>query len=163
MAAIILLTITGQSAKAKTKEKRSGKSQAGIKYISRTRPRLANPSAITEARLYAAIQERLGLPYRTRGTDNRGYDCSGFVWRVFQEAGIDFERSSARTLWQNLPEADEDEKTNFGTLVFFKGLNHVGVVRDAYSFYHVSSTKGVVRSFYSEYWGNRVIGFRRIK
>lgn len=115
-----------------------------------------------EASIYDAIMNRLGAPYRSNGTDERGYDCSGFVWSVFQEAGIDISRMSARTLWQTLPEATEEEVTQFGTLVFFKGVNHVGIVRDEYSFYHASTSQGVVRSFYSGYWGDRVIGFRRV-
>ncbi len=112
--------------------------------------------------MYDAIRDRLGAPYRPNGTDDRGYDCSGFVWRVFQEVGIDLARTSARTLWETLPEATEEEAALFGTLVFFKGLNHVGIVRDGYSFYHASTSQGVVRSFYSGYWGDRVIGFRRV-
>ncbi len=115
-----------------------------------------------ETVLYSAIQDRLGAPYRSSGTDDRGYDCSGFVWRVFQDAGIDLTRTSARTLWITLPEATEDEVTEFGTLVFFEGLTHVGIVRDEYSFYHASTSQGVVRSFYSGYWGDKVIGFRRV-
>lgn len=112
--------------------------------------------------LYQAIQQRLGLPYRSSGVDDRGYDCSGFVWRVYKEAGIDLKRTSARTLWEQLPEAKEDEQGEFGTLVFFNDLSHVGIVRDPYSFYHVSSSQGVVRSFYSEYWGERIKGYRRV-
>ena len=115
-----------------------------------------------EAMLYTAIRDRLGTPYRSSGTDDRGYDCSGFVWRVFQEAGIDLTRTSAKTLWKSLPEATENEETEFGTLVFFEGLTHVGIVRDGYSFYHASTSQGVVRSFYSGYWGDKVIGFRRV-
>ncbi len=115
-----------------------------------------------ETVLYSAIQDRLGVPYRSSGTDDRGYDCSGFVWRVFQEAGIDLTRTSARTLWKSLPEAAENEETEFGTLVFFEGLTHVGIVRDGYSFYHASTSQGVVRSFYSGYWEDKVIGFRRV-
>lgn len=117
-----------------------------------------------EATLYDAVTSRLGAPYRSSGTDNRGYDCSGFVWSVFQEAGIDFDRSSARRLWAQLPAAREKDRMKFGTLVFFRGLSHVGIVRDGVSFYHASSTQGVVRSYFSAnngYWGRRVIGFRR--
>jgi hypothetical protein len=116
----------------------------------------------TESLLYEAVRSRIGLPYRLRGTDDRGYDCSGFVWRVFRDAGIDFERSPARKLWQTLPKATEKETEQFGTLVFFKGLNHVGIVRDAHSFYHASSSQGVMRSYFDDYWGDRVIGYRRV-
>lgn len=115
-----------------------------------------------ESSLYDAVTSRLGRPYRPRGTDDRGYDCSGFVWRVFQDAGIDFDRSSARKLWQTLPKATKEESEQFGTLVFFRGLNHVGIVRDAHSFYHATTSRGIARSYFDEYWRDRVIGYRRI-
>jgi cell wall-associated NlpC family hydrolase len=71
-------------------------------------------------------------------------------------------RGSARTYWETLPEATEAEKKQFGTLVFFKDLSHVGVVRDGYSFYHASTSNGITRSDYSDYWGSQVIGYRRV-
>jgi hypothetical protein len=111
--------------------------------------------------LYREITKRLGVRYRFYGTDDRGYDCSGFVWRVFQSAGSDFERVAARSLWARLPEATEEEKTQFGTLVFFNGLKHVGIVRDAKTFYHASRTQGVTLSTFDGYWGGRITGFRR--
>ncbi len=118
-----------------------------------------------EAALYDAVTSRLGVPYRLSGTDDRGYDCSGFIWRVFQEAGVEFDRTPARMLWEQFPEARDADRTRFGTLVFFDGLSHVGIVRDAHSFYHASSSQGVVRSYFSAnkgYWRNRITGFRRV-
>lgn len=140
----------------------SGNSNATPYSRNTTIAREREINANIEAMLYTAIRDRLGAPYRSSGTDDRGYDCSGFVWRVFQEAGIDLTRTSARTLWKSLPEATEEEETEFGTLVFFEGLTHVGIVRDRYSFYHASTSQGVTRSFYSGYWEGKVIGFRRV-
>lgn len=111
--------------------------------------------------LQNAIEKRLGIRYRFFGVDDRGYDCSGFVWRVFQDAGASFERVAARTLWQQLPEATEEEAKQFGTLVFFNGLKHVGIVRDAFSFYHASRSQGVTLSSLAGYWGTRITGYRR--
>lgn len=115
----------------------------------------------TAARLYNAISRNLGVRYRFFGTDERGYDCSGFVWRVFHDAGGNFERVAARTLWQQLPEATGSEVKQFGTLVFFNGLKHVGIVRDAHSFYHASRQQGVTLSSLSGYWSTRITGYRR--
>jgi hypothetical protein len=122
-------------------------------------------TAEIESSLSKAINDRLGLPYLWAGTDDRGYDCSGFVWRVFREAGVDFDRDSARDLWQILPEATSEEFTCFGTLVFFQGLDHVGIVRDADSFYHASTSEGVTLSYFDKfdkYWRSRIIGYRRV-
>jgi hypothetical protein len=118
-----------------------------------------------ESSLYEAISSRLGLPYLYAGTDDNGYDCSGFVWRVFRESGVTFNRTSARNLWLKLPEATQEESSRFGTLVFFQGLEHVGIVRDADSFYHASTSGGVMLSYFDKsdkYWRSRIIGHRRI-
>jgi cell wall-associated NlpC family hydrolase len=118
-----------------------------------------------ESSLNEAISSRLGLPYLYAGTDDNGYDCSGFVWRVFREAGVAFNRTSARNLWLKLPEATQEESARFGTLVFFQGLDHVGIVRDADSFYHASTSGGVMLSYFDKsdkYWRSRIIGYRRI-
>lgn len=111
--------------------------------------------------LYQAITQRLGIRYRFFGTDDRGYDCSGFVWRVFQDAGANFDRVAARTLWNELPEATAEEMAQFGTLVFFNGLRHVGIVRDAETFYHSSRSEGVTLSSFAGYWQSRITGYRR--
>ena len=108
-----------------------------------------------------AIVKRLGVPYRFHGEDDRGYDCSGFVWSVFRDAGADFERTNARSLWEQLPKATKAETRKFGTLVFFKGTNHVGIVRDADSFYHASRSRGVTISYFDDYWRKRITGYRR--
>lgn len=113
-------------------------------------------------RLLNALESRIGIPYRYHGIDDSGYDCSGLVWRVFQEAGLGFERTSARSYWANFPEATEEEARRFGTLVFFNDLGHVGVVRDADSFYHASTSQGVILSSLTGYWAGRITGFRRV-
>jgi hypothetical protein len=125
---------------------------------------LAPPLFFTDgasSALFQAISKRLGVRYRFFGTDDRGYDCSGFVWRVFQDAGADFDRVAARVLWKELPEAIGDETNRFGTLVFFNGLKHVGIVRNAFTFYHASRSQGVVLSTFAGYWGSRITGYRR--
>ena len=127
-----------------------------------TRPRTIVPQLMHPALLLeTAILKKIGIPYRFYGTDDNGYDCSGFVWRVFQEAGFNLVRMPARDLWQVLPEATPEEVGKFGTLVFFNNLSHVGIVRDPFSFYHASLSQGVVQSPFAGYWENRIIGYRR--
>ncbi len=112
--------------------------------------------------LLEEIEERLGTPYRLGTEGPTRYDCSGFVWSVFHSSGIDFERGSARTFWSQFEPAGEAEKYKFGTLVFFNGLRHVGIVADAEGFYHASTSKGVVYSRFGDYWSKRITGFRRV-
>jgi len=112
--------------------------------------------------LSAAIDQRLGSPYRWGATGPNAFDCSGFVWSIFQSAGIDFERGSARTLWARFEAPREDEQFKFGTLVFFGGLAHVGMVVDEHGFYHASRHHGVIYSPFNDYWTSRIDGFRRV-
>lgn len=112
--------------------------------------------------LLAAIDVRLGSRYRWGATGPNRFDCSGFVWSIFQSAGINFERASARTLWSRFAPAAPEEQYKFGTLVFFSGLAHVGVVADEKGFYHASRHHGVIYSPFNEYWVKRIDGFRRV-
>jgi cell wall-associated NlpC family hydrolase len=110
----------------------------------------------------AAIDDRLGSPYRWGATGPSAFDCSGFVWSTFRSAGIDFERGSARTLWSRFTAPAPEEQYKFGTLVFFSNLAHVGIVADENGFYHASRHHGVVYSPFSEYWLRRIDGFRTV-
>jgi peptidoglycan endopeptidase LytE len=115
-----------------------------------------------EPLLLAAIDERLGSPYRWGATGPDSFDCSGFVWSIFQASGINFERESARNLFAHFQAPPEGEQFQFGTLVFFSGLTHVGVVADEHGFYHASRHHGVVYAEFDEYWSKRIDGFRRV-
>ena len=112
--------------------------------------------------LSSAIEVRLGSHYRWGGTGPSAFDCSGFVWSIYQSAGLDFERASARTLWSRFAAPDAEEQYKFGTLVFFSNLAHVGIVADEHGFYHASRHHGVVYSPFNEYWLKRIDGFRKV-
>jgi cell wall-associated NlpC family hydrolase len=115
-----------------------------------------------EPLLMTAIEERLGSPYHWGATGPNTFDCSGFVWSIFQEVGINFERASARTLFARFSAPPAEEQYKFGTLVFFSGLAHVGVVADENGFYHASRHHGVIYSKFDDYWTKRIDGFRRV-
>jgi len=116
----------------------------------------------TERSMLSAIEERLGVPYRMGATGPYRYDCSGFVWSVFQQAGVEFTRTPVRSLWQEFEQPTENDKFKFGTLVFFNNLHHVGIVADENGFFHASSSHGVMYSRFDDYWTKRINGFRRI-
>ena len=117
----------------------------------------------TSVRLDQAIKSRYGIPYRYGSTGPNTYDCSGFVWSSFQEAGILFTRSSARSLWSQSEPVEGDDRYKFGTLVFFNNLGHMGIVADENGFYQASSSKGITYSPFKGYWESRIVGFRKLK
>ncbi|MGC2235997.1 MAG: C40 family peptidase [Pyrinomonadaceae bacterium] len=113
-------------------------------------------------RMYSSIQSKIGIPYRYGSEGPNSYDCSAFVWKVFQEAGMVFERSSARTYYANFEPVYGDDRYRFGTLVFFNSLGHVGIVADKNGFYQASSSKGITYTPFAGYWEKRIVGFRRV-
>jgi len=119
-------------------------------------------AATTRAMMMESIRDKIGLRYRYGTQGPRTYDCSGFIWKVFSEAGIDMTRTSAREFWRQYEPVTGDDRFQFGTLVFFNRLGHVGIVADKNGFYHASSSRGVTYSKFAGYWSRRIVGFRRV-
>lgn len=114
------------------------------------------------ADLLSAIESHLGASYHFNRTGPESFDCSGFVWRAFQDAGVNFQRGPARSYWATFTAPPKEEEFKFGTLVFFSSLTHVGIVADEKGFYHSARHGGVVYSPFNDYWLSRIDGFRRV-
>ena len=132
---------------------------------------LGSSSIIASRSIFAAdvtslmqqsIYEKLGIPYLYGSSGPNRYDCSGFVWAVFGDAGMGFTRSSARSLWSMSEPVTGEDRFRFGTLVFMNSLGHMGIVADENGFYHASSSKGITYSKFEGYWEKRIVGFRRL-
>jgi cell wall-associated NlpC family hydrolase len=110
----------------------------------------------------SAIDKHLGRPYVWGATGLKSFDCSGFIWRVMYENGVLTKRTTARKFYMTLPKATEEDKTSFGTLVFFNDLKHVGIIDDATAFYHAQVTLGTNRSKMSPFWRQKIYGYRKL-
>ncbi len=119
-------------------------------------------SATTQSMMLNSINKKIGIRYRMGTQGPNLYDCSGFVWKVFEDSGISFTRTSAREFWRTFEPVTGDDRFEFGTLVFFNRLGHVGIVADEEGFYHASSSRGVTYSKFSGYWSKRIVGYRRV-
>lgn len=119
-------------------------------------------SPTTRSMMLQSIKSKIGLRYSYGSQGSKTYDCSGFVWKVFQESGISFTRTSARYLWKTSTPVYGKDRFRFGTLVFFNRLRHVGIVVDENGFYHASRSKGITYSKFKGYWSKRIVGFRRV-
>ena len=115
-----------------------------------------------QTQLFGAIESHMGAPYRFNTTGPNTFDCSGLVWRSFNDIGVNFTRGPARSYWAVFEAPPAGEQFKAGTLVFFSGLTHVGIVADEKGFYHASRRNGVIYSTFSEYWLSRIDGFRRV-
>lgn len=116
----------------------------------------------TNQLLITAIQAHLGASYHFNRTGPESFDCSGFVWRAFQDIGVDFQRGPARSYWDMFETPPPEQQFKFGTLVFFSNLSHVGIVVDEKGFYHSARHGGVMYSPFNDYWLSRIDGFRRV-
>jgi cell wall-associated NlpC family hydrolase len=112
--------------------------------------------------LLTAIESHLGSSYHFNTTGPDSFDCSGFVWRAYQDVGVSFQRGPARSYWATFAPPPKEEEFKFGTLVFFSSLTHVGIVADEKGFYHSARHGGVVYSPFNDYWLSRIDGFRRV-
>lgn len=116
-----------------------------------------------------------GVPYKWAGKTPLGFDCSGFIFHVFNKFGVDVPAGSANlfTLGEVVP---KDELTK-GDLVFFTGtqvnkreVGHVGIVisepGDKPQFIHSSSGGGgrgvTINDLEHPHYEARYLGARRI-
>ncbi len=103
-----------------------------------------------------------GVPYRSGGLSNEGFDCSGLMFTVCKNAGLILPRIS----YQQAEVGDEIaiEQIKKGDFLFFKTsknsnqISHVGMVTQveqpsSITFIHASTSKGVREdNLFSEYW-----------
>jgi cell wall-associated NlpC family hydrolase len=109
-----------------------------------------------------AIQKHLGRPYVWGASGMKSFDCSGFVWRVMYENGILMKRTTARKFYMMLKPVPKEAQGNFGTLVFFDDLKHIGIVDTPQTFYHAQVTLGTNRSPMNAFWKKKVYGYRQL-
>jgi hypothetical protein len=109
-----------------------------------------------------------GVRYRYGGRSERGFDCSGFVGRVFAELGYDLPRSAYQQYELGL-EVSANELA-VGDLLFFhtrprsKRISHVALYLGNGRFIHAVSGRGRVTfdDLNTEYYAARFVGARRI-
>jgi cell wall-associated NlpC family hydrolase len=111
-------------------------------------------------RLKRTIDRHLGRPYVWGASGLKSFDCSGFVWRVYYDSGLLLKRTTARKLFFSLPKPAAERQYQFGNLVFFDDLKHVGIVESRDGFYHAETSTGTNRSRFEPYWRKKVYGVR---
>lgn len=117
-------------------------------------------SIVVVAKLNEQLRQWEGTPYRNGGLDQRGVDCSGFVYRTFRDR---FDMRIPRTTIEQTALGTKVSRDELmpGDLVFFKtgsgqsGL-HVGIYDTNNEFIHASTSKGVIRSSLENVYWKRV-------
>lgn len=120
----------------------------------------ADPGVVSKIK--TAIEQHLGRPYVWGSSGLKSFDCSGFLWRVMFDSGILVKRTTARKFYMMLPKVDDKDKWNFGTVIFFDNLEHVGIVDSKSTFYQAQVSVGTNLSKLDPFWRPKVFGFRAL-
>jgi cell wall-associated NlpC family hydrolase len=106
-------------------------------------PTAPPPSTLGEAAVSEALKE-LGTPYVWGGAAPGGFDCSGLVSWAYAQAGLGGLPHFTGALWASGTHISESELAP-GDLVFYNGLNHVGMYIGGGNFVEAPHTGDVVK------------------
>ncbi|MFB2121322.1 C40 family peptidase [Parapedobacter sp. 2B3] len=113
------------------------------------------PRELLRPELYGFIDDWMGVPHRTGGTDHRGLDCSAFVGLVMREVYDKDVPRASKDMAEHIKRKYERQLTE-GDLVFFSfgrgNIDHVGIYLHNHKFVHVSTSKGVIISDLRDPW-----------
>ena len=117
-------------------------------------------------KVIAEAKKVIGTPYSWAGSTPAGFDCSGFVYYAFKQAGYSISRHSSSTYYALGKKVSSPQR---GDLVFFATgsnrsvINHLGIYLGDNQFIHASSSKGVmISSVNSSYYKSRLIGYKKL-
>lgn len=122
-------------------------------------------SALAASPLDETVEDLLGIRYKYGGTNESGFDCSGFTSYVFAALGIELPRDSRSQAKLGVKIAKHELKK--GDLVFFntngKTISHVGIYIGDGKMAHASTKQGtVITEIDSGYYAKRYVTARRI-
>jgi cell wall-associated NlpC family hydrolase len=106
-------------------------------------PTAPPPSTLGEAAVSEALKE-LGTPYVWGGAAPGGFDCSGLVSWAYAQAGLGGLPHFTGALWASGTHITSSELAP-GDLVFYNGLNHVGMYIGGGNFVEAPHTGDVVK------------------
>ncbi|WEG12460.1 LysM peptidoglycan-binding domain-containing protein [Pullulanibacillus sp. KACC 23026] len=123
--------------------------------------------AVVKKSLISDTQNYIGVPYLWGGTSPKGFDCSGFVYYMFNQQGVTMSRNTSAGLYTQGQTIDR-AKLEPGDLVFFAvntpgTISHVGFYIGNNEFISATSSKGIaVYSMDNSYWKSYYVGAKRI-
>jgi peptidoglycan endopeptidase LytE len=119
------------------------------------------------SRVAALAQKYVGHRYVWGGHSPDGFDCTGFTWYVYREAGITIPLHDLQGQMDTGQKVEKDQLQP-GDLLFFQntykeGLSHVGIYLGDGRFINAETEKtGVqVRALSEQYWESRYLGASR--
>lgn len=114
-------------------------------------------------RLLSAAKGQIGKPYVWGGSTTAGFDCSGFIYYAFNQAGVSMSRTSSEGYYSRSYYVD---KPAIGDIVFFsntykKGISHLGIYVGNNQFIHAGDNGVEISSLNNSYWKSKFDSFKR--
>ena len=114
-------------------------------------------------KLIAESKKVLGVKYVFGGTTVKGFDCSGFIYYVFNKAGYSINRYSAAGYYDRSYYVDTPKP---GDLVFFentykKGISHLGIYIGDNQFINADNNGVRIVSLDNSYYKKHFSSFKR--
>ena len=134
---------TGTKPSASALKGTTGSSSSGSSSSS------SSSSGLTGEKIVAKAKKYLGTPYVWNSTDpDVGFDCSGFVYYVYNSLGYKMPRTQSKMYAQGTPVSKKNLQP--GDVVFFQntykeGISHCGIYVGDSKFIHASSSGDVVK------------------
>ena len=121
----------------------------------------SSPSA---SKLISAAKSAIGTKYVWGGSSLSGFDCSGFIYWAFNQAGHNISRLSTEGYYNRSYIVNNPQP---GDLVFFEGtyksgISHMGIYLGNNQFIHAGSSTGVtITNLNNSYWKKHFHSFKR--
>lgn len=120
----------------------------------------------TTSKVLQVAKQQLGVKYTFGGAKpSTGFDCSGYITYVFNQAGISTPRKSAAGFYQT---AKKVSTPQIGDIVFFAntykaGISHAGIYIGNNQMINASNSGVSVANINSTYWKKHFVGYGRLK
>lgn len=124
------------------------------------------PASPTNQNRPAVVDEAykvLGVPYKWAGNTPAGFDCSGFIYYTFNQAGKQIGRYSSEGYFSRSYYIDKPQP---GDLVFFantykSGISHMGIYIGNNEFIHAGSNGVEINNLDNPYYKKHFDSFKR--
>lgn len=123
-----------------------------------------NTSSFGSENLVSTAKKLIGTPYSWGGTSTSGFDCSGFIYYVFNQSGKSINRYSAQGYYDRSYYVDTPK---VGDLVFFEGtykagISHLGIYIGSNQFIHADSSGVRITSLDNSYYKQHFSSIKRL-